>query len=118
MARKILQNRSNPRGGIDYNILMVIGLGYLAYRYNAAGIRDVLGGIGGGPGGVESVAGGGGGRAVSDAVIATWAAGIGLSANVGRLFVADRGRLPASIDELVAWGNARGYRLPNGGWVV
>ena len=53
---------------------------------------------------------------MADAQIAQWAAGIGLSVGVGRQFVADHGRLPASIAELESWGNSNGYRQPDGSW--
>lgn len=61
---------------------------------------------------------GGGGSGVSEAEILAWAAAIGLSPNVGRMFVAEFKRLPTSRDELVNWANSKGYRRADGTWVI
>lgn len=54
----------------------------------------------------------------TSADIATWSSGIGLPTWIGTLFVADKGQLPSSIDELNAWGVAKGVRTSAGSWVA
>ncbi len=47
---------------------------------------------------------------------AAWAAAIGLPVCIADAFCAAYGRLPASLAELNSWGNATGYRQPDGTW--
>lgn len=49
---------------------------------------------------------------MADPAITQWANNIGLPVCVGELFVAENGRLPATLPELVNWGNTTGRRNP------
>ncbi len=117
--------KRNPNNNLGTLLLLGIG-GYFAIKSgflkgvfsgNVGGI-GIGGGVGtgGGTAGGSSTGGGTVGGSVTAAQKASWAASIGLPVCIADAFVAQKGRLPATLDELDQWGNSTGHRHADGSW--
>lgn len=116
--KKIKQRRRNPRG-LDLNLILIAGAGY--YAYTKGWFNSLLGGESKSGTGNTVFPGNTGGTITTPTVptsgqIAAWAGSINVPVCVGTLFVNDFGRLPSSLDEMNAWGTAKGIRQSNGIW--